>query len=248
MVTVAKSLDAPIKLLAPKPTSSGYPAEFAMLGLGDVVVPGLMIALCLRFDLAQYAKKRLAEHKKEVGTSGTFSSVIASGERGKADGKKGKGKGRVEVHDISPRTPFPRVYFWTGVGSYLVGLGVTMGVMHTFKAAQPALLYLSPACCKSSFLIYSSPGLNGMTRRPTLVIRASFLTALCLRYTMAVQAGRIFTGVNTDTQSSDRSVWPLSAVTYPPYGHTPNRPPPLPTSLRQRPRKRIQRDPRSDMC
>ena len=40
MVTVARSFDAPVKLLFPKDI---FAAEFsfAMLGLGDIVIPGL---------------------------------------------------------------------------------------------------------------------------------------------------------------------------------------------------------------
>lgn len=45
MVTVATSFDAPIKLLFPR--ESGRPS---LLGLGDIVIPGIFIALMLRFD------------------------------------------------------------------------------------------------------------------------------------------------------------------------------------------------------
>mmetsp|Transcript_47323 Transcript_47323/g.120772 ORF Transcript_47323/g.120772 Transcript_47323/m.120772 type:complete len:365 (-) Transcript_47323:180-1274(-) len=48
MVSVAKSFDAPIKLLFPRgPVDS---LQFSMLGLGDIVVPGLFVALMLRYD------------------------------------------------------------------------------------------------------------------------------------------------------------------------------------------------------
>ena len=41
MVTVARSFDAPVKLLFPKDIFvSEY--QFAMLGLGDIVIPGLI--------------------------------------------------------------------------------------------------------------------------------------------------------------------------------------------------------------
>ncbi|PPQ67307.1 hypothetical protein CVT25_005891 [Psilocybe cyanescens] len=40
-------------------------------------------------------------------------------------------------------------YFWAGMGAYVVGLASTMAVMHVFGKAQPALLYLSPACILS---------------------------------------------------------------------------------------------------
>ena len=36
------------------------------------------------------------------------------------------------------------VFYWTFFG-YVLGLATTVGVMHVFKAAQPALLYIVPA-------------------------------------------------------------------------------------------------------
>nr|XP_025035393.1 minor histocompatibility antigen H13 [Pelodiscus sinensis] len=54
MVTVAKSFEAPIKLVFPQDLlEKGLEADnFAMLGLGDVVIPGIFIALLLRFDIS----------------------------------------------------------------------------------------------------------------------------------------------------------------------------------------------------
>ena len=52
MVKVATSIDAPIKILFPKSkylflnNSHG----FALLGGGDIIVPGLWCGLCLRYD------------------------------------------------------------------------------------------------------------------------------------------------------------------------------------------------------
>ena len=53
MVTVAKSFDAPIKLVFPQDLlENGLAAKnFAMLGLGDIVIPGIFIALMLRYDM-----------------------------------------------------------------------------------------------------------------------------------------------------------------------------------------------------
>ncbi|KAK1801958.1 hypothetical protein P4O66_022583, partial [Electrophorus voltai] len=98
MVTVAKSFEAPIKLVFPQDLlERGLSASnFAMLGLGDIVIPGIFIALLLRFDVSL---------KKNT-----------------------------------------RTYFYTSFLAYIFGLGLTIFVMHTFKHAQPALLYLVPAC------------------------------------------------------------------------------------------------------
>jgi len=125
MVTVAKSFDAPIKLLFPRivdavaaaadavvdavpaagvegvaPAKPGRP--FNMLGLGDIVVPGIFIALMLRMDVA----------------------------RAKA---------------APPAVPPRARYFRTVMGGYVLGLGTTIAVMNIFNAAQPALLYIVPA-------------------------------------------------------------------------------------------------------
>eukprot|EP00049_Salpingoeca_infusionum_P018279 m.356516 g.356516 ORF g.356516 m.356516 type:complete len:389 (+) comp17559_c0_seq1:54-1220(+) len=98
MVTVAKSIQAPIKVCFPKDfvTDGIFGTKEAMLGLGDIVIPGAVIALLARFD--DFLK------------------------------------------------PGSRVYFTTTLVAYVVGFITTLTVMHVFNAAQPALLYLVPAC------------------------------------------------------------------------------------------------------
>ena len=51
MVTVAKNLDGPIKLMFPKEIKETYDTlkDFNMIGLGDIVIPGIFVYLCLRF-------------------------------------------------------------------------------------------------------------------------------------------------------------------------------------------------------
>nr|XP_060627831.1 minor histocompatibility antigen H13 isoform X2 [Anolis sagrei ordinatus] len=105
MVTVAKSFEAPIKLVFPQDLlEKGLEANnFAMLGLGDIVIPGIFIALLLRFDISL---------KKNTHT-----------------------------------------YFYTSFVAYIFGLGLTIFIMHVFKHAQPALLYLVPACIGFPLLV-----------------------------------------------------------------------------------------------
>ncbi|CAI9106271.1 OLC1v1005395C3 [Oldenlandia corymbosa var. corymbosa] len=50
MVSVAKSFDAPIKLLFPTADAT---RPYSMLGLGDIVIPGIFVALALRFDVSR---------------------------------------------------------------------------------------------------------------------------------------------------------------------------------------------------
>ena len=56
MVTVATSFDAPIKLMYPHPEIlAKITRPFAMLGLGDIVIPGLVVSLVLRYDVSHHA-------------------------------------------------------------------------------------------------------------------------------------------------------------------------------------------------
>ncbi|KAL8916781.1 MAG: hypothetical protein Q9172_006123 [Xanthocarpia lactea] len=60
MVTVATKLDIPAKLLFPRPSDSdSTKQQLSMLGLGDVVLPGMMIGFALRLDLyLHYLRKQ----------------------------------------------------------------------------------------------------------------------------------------------------------------------------------------------
>ncbi|KAF8993675.1 peptidase A22B, signal peptide peptidase [Cyathus striatus] len=58
MVKVATSLDVPIKLLWPKSIAFSGNRGYTMLGLGDVVIPGTVVALALRYDYHRSGGKR----------------------------------------------------------------------------------------------------------------------------------------------------------------------------------------------
>jgi minor histocompatibility antigen H13 len=117
MVTVAKKLDGPIKILFPRGSLEKNPVtgllELSLLGLGDIVIPGFFLSLLLRFDA----------HNAKLSTS------------------------MCNIH-----AAFPKPFFHSGLLAYVAGLGTTLFVMIQFNAAQPALLYLVPACLGSSFL------------------------------------------------------------------------------------------------
>mmetsp|Transcript_28077 Transcript_28077/g.68370 ORF Transcript_28077/g.68370 Transcript_28077/m.68370 type:complete len:384 (-) Transcript_28077:3-1154(-) len=122
MVTVAKNIDGPIKLLFPRsliPNEETGKIELSLLGLGDIVIPGFFLALLLRFDAHQ---------------------------------------AKMPTKNIDINASFPKPYFHSAMIAYFMGLGTTLFVMIQFKAAQPALLYLVPACLGSSLLCAFSRG------------------------------------------------------------------------------------------
>jgi minor histocompatibility antigen H13 len=115
MVSVAKSLEGPIKLLFPRTLTRNVETgllDLSLLGLGDIVIPGFFLALLLRFDA----------HRADEPCIGV-----------------------THYH-----ADFHKPYFHTALASYVAGLGLTMFIMLQFNAAQPALLYLVPACLLSS--------------------------------------------------------------------------------------------------
>ncbi|KAG7846912.1 hypothetical protein KL941_002705 [Ogataea angusta] len=55
MVNVATKIDLPVKMLVPSRLSSkDNEIHMSILGLGDMIVPGLFVSLCLRYDLFKY--------------------------------------------------------------------------------------------------------------------------------------------------------------------------------------------------
>ena len=83
----------------------------SMLGLGDIVVPGIFLSLLAKFDVTQAA----AQKKNESGGGGTYWN-----------------------------------YFNVAMFAYVLSLVVTLAAMIIWEAAQPALLYIVP------FLIITS--------------------------------------------------------------------------------------------
>lgn len=65
METVAKSIDGPIKLLFPKKPIIESNSDMSLLGLGDIVIPGIFIALCLRYDFISRFNKKTKDRSFE---------------------------------------------------------------------------------------------------------------------------------------------------------------------------------------
>jgi minor histocompatibility antigen H13 len=174
MITVATKLDVPVKLLFPRPSEPGKDGaakqSLAMLGLGDIVLPGIMIGLALRFDLYAYYSKMqrrreldsssstacgedTSDKEKRTGTGPTQSPPTAL-----VYGKDGIGKARYvsatgnwgdrfwlgAAKYAADGSCFPKPYFYASIVGYVLGMLTTVGVMHVFKHGQPALLYLVP--------------------------------------------------------------------------------------------------------
>ncbi|KAK1913331.1 hypothetical protein P3342_005267 [Pyrenophora teres f. teres] len=165
MVTVAKSLDVPIKLMFPRPPPADdptAPVSHAMLGLGDVVLPGIMIGLALRFDLYLFYLRR--QKRIPSVTSGEVDTI----EKPKYHSLAGRWTDHFWTHSLTGKPlwvgtkaqgsereapfTFPKTYFKAALVGYVLGLLATLGVMMVWNHAQPALLYLVPGVLGSLWL------------------------------------------------------------------------------------------------
>lgn len=151
MVTVATKLDIPIKLLFPRPPAPSEAPDttsLAMLGLGDIVIPGMMLGLALRFDLYLYYKRKglqkaQAEGKGEALVKPQYQTATGGwGERFWTGTVKPKGP-ELEPPYNDARA-FPKTYFKASIIGYIAGMVTTLLAMQYSKHAQPALLYLVP--------------------------------------------------------------------------------------------------------
>ena len=172
MIHVATKLDIPVKFLFPRPSSGmadSKKQDLAMLGLGDIVLPGIMMALALRFDLyMHYLKKKRPDTESDPDGPSNASDVVkregsteTAVEEAKRDTKPQKAAYKTATGGWGERFwtrsrsggddggVFPRPYFNASVCGYIAGLLCTLAVMHVFKRGQPALLYLVPGVLSS---------------------------------------------------------------------------------------------------
>jgi minor histocompatibility antigen H13 len=150
MVTVATKLDVPIKLVFENKKRS------SMLGLGDIVVPGIFVGLCLRFDhfLYYYRQRKLVpvelktERESADGVVATQETqkMVAKPTYVNPQGQWGNWlwtRSRNATPAVKAST-FPKTYFKAALFGYFLAMLTTLAMLLIFQHAQPALLYLVP--------------------------------------------------------------------------------------------------------
>jgi minor histocompatibility antigen H13 len=154
---VATTLEVPIKL------TFKAAAHKSILGLGDIVLPGMLIGWTLRFDLWLHYVRKIKYESTElkiVAKDETSGEVIT-----KSDTKHREVKmpyvdvtgrwgdwfwsggltsfGRPLPMDLAA-TQFSKTYFYASLFGYCLGMLATLAMLLVYKRGQPALLYLVP--------------------------------------------------------------------------------------------------------
>ncbi|KAI1211951.1 signal peptide peptidase-domain-containing protein [Annulohypoxylon truncatum] len=171
MVTVATQLDVPIKIVF-----EGGPGKASMLGLGDIVLPGIFVGLCLRFDHYMYYHRQRKLVPVELKTSDESSGQLVTNTQTqrmviKPDYVNPQGQwgdrfwstklGKMLSPDATPAlkaSAFPKPYFHAAIIGYFLAMIVTLAMLIVYRHAQPALLYLVPG-------VVSAVWITGAVRR-----------------------------------------------------------------------------------
>ncbi|TQV93420.1 hypothetical protein V2A60_010173 [Cordyceps javanica] len=167
MVTVATTLEVPIKL------QFKAAQRQSILGLGDIVIPGMFIAWALRADLWMHYKRLVKYESTDLrivekdAASGELVTRSETKHREiKAPYVEVKGNWgdwfwtRRLMYLVSPKevplsvaaSSFSKTYFYASMVGYLLGLLATLAMLLVFKRGQPALLYLVPSVLGSTYL------------------------------------------------------------------------------------------------
>lgn len=168
MLKVATSdvMSGPTKLLFPRfpgsvSEATDYP--FSLLGLGDVVIPGLLAALSLKFDASravnmkargiaaaeaiQAAIDSLDDDAtgQEIADAAADAAEVAFDKVADGESKGGEDEVASRRNAASESVLVQRTYFLPALLAYGGGLGITFYANKVMNMAQPALLYLIPS-------------------------------------------------------------------------------------------------------
>lgn len=159
MITVATTLEVPIKL------TFEAASRKSILGLGDIVIPGMVIGWALRLDLWLHYVRKVKYESTDltiVEKDESSGQIVKRSESKHKEVKaryvdvKGKwGDGVWTRGALFLRRPrqlprelaaaqFSKTYFCASMVGYALGMGVTLAMLLVFKRGQPALLYLVP--------------------------------------------------------------------------------------------------------
>ena len=138
MMTVATKIEAPVKFLFPASVSTilDKPYPYSVLGLGDIVVPGIMAALARKIDIQSAEERRIssdANIKKENSLTRFLNSFI---------NKKDQ---YIEPLEVLKSNDITYSYLNSSIVGYVFGLLAAFCANEFSHRGQPALLYLVPS-------------------------------------------------------------------------------------------------------
>jgi len=155
----------PLPMLFAIPRIGDYQGGSSLLGLGDIVLPGLLLSFASRFD----------EAKRLIGVVGGGSGTMRN--NGCPDGAVGGGGMMKSSNPLCFLCCCCRGgYFGPVMVAYAIGLLMANAAVYIMEMGQPALLYLVPCCLGTVVYMGHKAGeLNDLWEGPRVIRSADAL-------------------------------------------------------------------------
>lgn len=154
---------APLPQLLAFPWMNDFRGGFSMLGLGDIILPGLLVSFAARYDAATALVRKCAQASARSSGGGDTDHDITSGNYSLGRLSKALFQG----------------YFGPLTIAYGVGLMLAYVVVWTTQTGQPALLYIVPATLGTIFFLgFRRRELSDLWSGPKVMKKANRMVAV----------------------------------------------------------------------
>ena len=172
---------APLPMMLVFPWVLDYRGGFSMIGLGDIVLPGLLISFASRYDGAKFLTRKVSEMSSS-------SSGNANEENG--DGSAAASEDMEYIPTVNRKQALvngmkdffknmKKGYFGPMMVAYAVGLSAAYAAVYGMERGQPALLYIVPACLGTMFVLGKRKRqLSDLWQGPKVMLKANRVVML----------------------------------------------------------------------
>jgi hypothetical protein len=169
---------APLPMMLVFPWILDYRGGFSMIGLGDIVLPGLLISFAARYDGAKFLIRKTSETHS---VSSISAENDANGQHMEYDQTVTRRQAFINgVKDFLKS--LKKGYFGPMMVAYVIGLSAAYAAVYGMQMGQPALLYIVPACLGTMFAFgIKKRQLSDLWRGPKVMLKANRVVTLATK-------------------------------------------------------------------
>lgn len=176
---------SPLPMMLVFPWVLDYRNGFSMIGLGDIVLPGLLISFAARYDGAKFLTRKVSEMSSgrarnddsDAGEEIDSNGAVASGDMQYTPTVTRKQALMGSVTNFFKS--LKKGYFGPMMVAYAVGLTAAYGAVYGMQMGQPALLYLVPACLGTMIVLgLRKRQLSDLWTGPKVILKANRVVSM----------------------------------------------------------------------
>eukprot|EP00804_Cyclotella_cryptica_P024333 CCRYP_015331-RA/>CCRYP_015331-RA protein AED:0.04 eAED:0.04 QI:112/1/1/1/1/1/2/197/952 len=173
---------APLPMMLVFPWLLDYREGFSMIGLGDIVLPGLLISFAARYDGAKFLTRKCSEASSGVPNQTSDDNVDEGTAAAAEDMEYTPPLTRKQViinNSWAFLKGLKKGYFGPMMVAYAIGLSAAYVAVYGMQRGQPALLYIVPACLLTMFALgMRKRQLSDLWGGPKVMRKANRMVAL----------------------------------------------------------------------